>query len=202
MPVVVHWETALRILEAAPSTKTFKMPSACRFGTGGMGVSNDAAIMTDVQGEFQQVIRITQGLGAIKFGMAMEEVRQCLGNPDEVEILDENESVIMWAYTNHKLQVLFQTFHCEPASSEELRRVTQLTTRHPDALLWETKIIGRSENDVLGLFRAQGYDGFVREEEPVGSLTYTSYRLNSSRVSLDFRDGLLRFILWGSVKTQ
>jgi hypothetical protein len=155
--------------------------------------------MLETQGHFRQAIEIGRGLGDIKFGMSLEEVRQRLGAPDEIETFDETESVVLWYYSNHKLQIIFLTSARGPGSPvDEPRRVNQLTTSHPDVILWDRRIIGQNEDEVLNLFRANGYDGFVREEEPVRSLKYTSYRLDKSRMTLEFRDGLLRFILWGT----
>jgi hypothetical protein len=143
-------------------------------------------------------IEIERGLGNIRFGSSTQDVRQWLGAPDETETLDPGtESTVMWYYAREKLQIIFQRPVSPPAWDSVSERIVQLTTNHPATTLWGTKIIGRTEDDVLTLFRKQGYTDFIVCGCPGDTSAYKSLRIDSVRVSLGFQDGLLRFILWG-----
>lgn len=148
--------------------------------------------------EFHHTVEIGKGLGEIEFGFSTDDVQRRLGKPDEAETLDPGtESTVMWFYVNKRLQIIFQTL-----ATNEIKCVTQLTSSHPAATLWGERIIGCPENEILALFKAHNYEGFTVASETVGEQRYKSLRQESSRISLDFRDGVLQHILWGRVKSQ
>lgn len=148
----------------------------------------------------QHTIEIAQGLGGIRFGCSTEDVQRRLGPPDEREILDPGpNSIEIWYYSSQKLHIGFRESDCGSAELTEKRMgVDQLTTRHPDAELWGTRIIGRKQDEVLELFKQQGYEAFVECDDAHDALLgYKSLRMENFRVTLDFRYGLLKCVLWG-----
>ncbi len=148
-----------------------------------------------MKANLDQSIQIAQGLGVIKFGFTTEDMQRYLGTPDEVETLDPGtDSAVMWYYVGQKLQIIFQKSATDGAMS-----ITQLTTSHPTATLWGTRIIGRPENEVLALFKAHGREEFTEWEESPDAPSYKSFRMENLRVTLDFRNGLLQRVLWGSL---
>lgn len=148
--------------------------------------------------ESRHSVEIAKGLGEIQFGFTTEDVQRHRGRPDEAETLDpKTESTVMWFYADERLQIIFQK-----SSTDEEKRVVQLTTSHPAATLWGKRIIGCPESEVLALFKVHGHENFMAMNESVGGKKYKSLRMESSRVTLDFRDGLLQRLLWGKVETQ
>lgn len=151
-----------------------------------------------MKAQLHHSVEITDGLGEIKFGFTTGDVERRLGAPDEAETLDSGtESAVMWFYAEERLQIIFQK-----SATDEAMRITQLTTSHPAATLWGSRIIARRESEVLALFKTHGYEDFTASDESVGTQSYKSFRIENLRVTLDFRDGLLQHILWGEVESQ
>jgi hypothetical protein len=157
--------------------------------------------MTNVDSDFDYCIEIKKGIGIIEFGLSTDDVEQYLGLPNETEIVDPaTESTVMWYYRKLKLQIIFQRPDWPSAApTKEPKRIVQLVTTHPAATLWGTKIVGRTKDQVLDLFGERGHVNFIDSTDPRDTLGYKSIRMESIRVTLDFRDNLLCSILWGKV---
>lgn len=158
--------------------------------------------MTNVDSDFNYSIEIMKGLERIEFGVATEDVQLRLGPPDETEILDpDTKSTELWYYCNLRLQIIFQSPDWDsPAGTKAIKRIVQLSTSHPASTLWGTKVIGRTKDEMLRLFAEHGYVGFIDSKDSDDTSRYKSLRMESIRVTLDFRNGLLWSVLWGKVE--
>src|SRR5690242_10302090 len=157
--------------------------------------------MTNVESDFNHYIEINRGLGPIQFGLSTDEVRGRLGQPDETEMMDpETQSTELWYYSKLRLQIIFQSpDQYSRTVATEVRRIVQLTTSHPASTLWGTKIIGRTEDEILRFFGEHGYAGFVDTGDSDTTSHYKDLRMESIRVTLGFRDRSLWSVLWGKV---
>jgi hypothetical protein len=142
-------------------------------------------------------IQFGVGLGNIKFGATIDEVEQLLGRPTEVEIMHPDKSVVGWYYNDHRLRIAFQKqrYRLPGGACDDFLRVMLLVTSHPDATLCGIKIIGQPENSVMKLLEESGYTGFHRKDAPAPP-RYTDFHSDNLSVTLDFRDGLLRRVIW------
>jgi hypothetical protein len=157
--------------------------------------------MINVDSDFNHCIEINRGLGPIQFGLSIDEVRGRLGQPDETEIVDPaTQSTKLLYYSELRLQIIFQSPDGNPPTvPKEVKSIVQLATSHPASILWGTKIIGRTEDEILRLFGEHGYAGFIDTRDTDDASRYKSLRMESIRVTLGFRNGLLWSVLWGKV---
>ena len=133
-------------------------------------------------------MKISPGLGTdlIAFGVTEFEVTKNLGMPDKAYLTDSNSSRLQY----HELRV---ELAFEPNDGNRLR---WMTIHNPDAELFDRKLIGHREIEVLNFLSMQ-----IDEEprvEDYGALlcvTYPSYRLE-----LQFQFGRLSCINIGIVK--
>ena len=139
-----------------------------------------------------------QGIGNVKFGDSTEQVQKYLGSPDVTDNLDQ--STTLWNYRSLRLEIAFQSADWPSAAMNKY--VVQFMTRHPATMLWGKQIIGRHENEVLDIFRENGCRSFAVSDEVVGPFNYRTFRLEQLHVVLDFRDGLLRGVLWGESESR
>ncbi len=150
---------------------------------------------------FNYSIELSKGLGDLHFGCSSKQAEEYLGSPSEIDIVDSTPetSTFSWYYEALKLSLGFLKPFNEPAKDPIL---ILFTTRHPAAELWKQRLIGQTEENVLKIFETGGLTGFIEKRELMGSFEYKNFRLDSPRVSLDFKDGVLRAMLWGKGVTH
>lgn len=102
-------------------------------------------------------ILINEGFENVRFGQTMEEVRTALGEPEEIEMHDEDEEtdVVIWHYWDRGYSLFFEQeagFHlsCAEISSTE-------TT------LWGNKIFTLNKDEIKAVFTEKGYKEIENE---------------------------------------
>ena len=89
-----------------------------------------------------------EGLGDLKFGMTRNEVKKLLGEPDEIENMndiddemDDEEPDYVWHYDELEISISFGN---HPQSV-----MKYIAASSPDVELWGEKLINRNFKDVL-----------------------------------------------------
>lgn len=146
-----------------------------------------------------EIIDLAQGLSGVKFGAARDQVRQLLGEPDEVEFIDPEykEDAEFWYYRQLKMNILFSKFPMDGVLS-----VSSFMTGSLSAELWGTRVIGLEKAALLEFFAAHGYQGFVDVPDTLASSGYETLEFEPDRITLDLYKGMLKRIQWGVVKEE
>jgi hypothetical protein len=131
-----------------------------------------------------------KGINNLKFGSTQDEVRKILGEPDEIEHLEEDEdlSSIIWQYWNLGLTIFFDEMDNTIFASAEVE--------DPDALIFGKRIFDLSEKEAIELFKANGFSELDIEDHDWGErrvsfddamidLYYEKGRLNCVNLSTD-----------------
>jgi hypothetical protein len=103
-----------------------------------------------------------KGINNLKFGSTQDEVRKILGEPDEIEHLEEDEdlSSIIWQYWNLGLTIFFDEMDNTIFASAEVE--------DPDALIFGKRIFDLSEKEAIELFKANGFSELDIEDHDWG----------------------------------
>ena len=90
-------------------------------------------------------IKPNKGYGKIEFGMDMERLAELVGEPEEIVSLDDDEelNIVVLHYWEQGFSVFMDGITRQVVAGIE--------TEHADAELYNTKIIGMSEEDAEGL---------------------------------------------------
>jgi hypothetical protein len=131
-----------------------------------------------------------KGINNLKFGSTQDEVRKILGEPDEIEHLEEDEdlSSIIWQYWNLGLTIFFDEMDNTIFASAEVE--------DPDALIFGKRIFDLNEKEAIELFKANGFSELDIEDHDWGErrvsfddamidLYYEKGRLNCVNLSSD-----------------
>ncbi|ELR71893.1 hypothetical protein C900_02132 [Fulvivirga imtechensis AK7] len=90
-------------------------------------------------------IKPGRGLGQIKFGMSTAQVKDIIGEPDEVETYayesEEGELSETWHYDNLELSLSFD--------EEENWRLVSIALSSPEATIKGQRLIGLNRNDLI-----------------------------------------------------
>lgn len=140
--------------------------------------------------ETQLNIYPLKGINNLNFGCKQDDVRKILGEPDEVEHLeeDDNLSSLIWQYWNLGLTIFFDEFDHNKFASAEIE--------HPDALIFGKRIFDLSEKEAIELFKANGFNELDIEDHEWGErrisfddamidLYYEKGKLNCINLSTD-----------------
>ncbi len=131
-----------------------------------------------------------RGIGMISFGDGVEQIQKTLGLPDETD--EPIPEFLLWDYRALKLGIGF--LPPDWPSNTTPKQVFRITARHPETTIWEKKLIGLRESEVLAMFRDHGYGSFTVSEEVLGTSKYRSFESEPLNLRLDFRDEVLRII--------
>lgn len=127
-----------------------------------------------------------KGLGDLTFGMDMEKVVLGLGEPEEMDNFESEEEMnaVLLHYWEKGVSIFFE------GHTQQI--LVGMETDHPKATLYEKKIIGMPEKEVIALMEANGAGDYDREEED-GEI-----RLSFEEQMIDFyiRDGKVAFVNW------
>ena len=119
-------------------------------------------------------IKPEKGLGDFNFGMHIKEVTEFFGEPDETEILnDEDFETRINSYWEKGL-----TFFFEGDGNSVLACIE---TDNEDVTLYGRKIIGATEAEVVALMAENGYKDWEEENEEWGEK-----RITFEDIALDF----------------
>lgn len=138
-------------------------------------------------------IKPLEGFGELEFGMTPDEVFEYLGQPDEEEVLEDDEmgDTKVLSYWNKSVSAFFD--------DPEDPVLTNLETDNPDAMLFGKRIFAMKEKEIIKLMNDNGFS-----EMEVEDLEDEEYE-NERRVSFDeaqmdffFEDEILTVISWGA----
>jgi hypothetical protein len=137
-------------------------------------------------------IKPTIGLGDIKFGITRDELKQQLGEPNEIEnITEEGENVEHWHYDDIELSALF--------SERDNWRLLSLAISNEDCTINGKKFIGISETELEAAIEMMGveeeleYEDLSTDEFPDHILIYS----DDLGMSFWMDSGVLSEIQWG-----
>jgi len=128
-----------------------------------------------------------KGLGDLRFGTDIESFVNMYGEPEEVQNIDEDEALntTILHYWRDGFSAFFVGFSAPKLAGIEID--------HPDATLFGKKIIGMTEDELIGLMKENGYSNFETEQED------TDKRLSFDVGMMDFffRGNLLIYMNFG-----
>ena len=129
-------------------------------------------------------IRPGVGLGDLKFGATLQDVRNYLGEPGKIENPEPDSAVMWWNYPSQKIIVGFD--------ENGATLLTHLMTKRATATLYGHKFIGLSSETALELAEPCGLGPHVSEEDPLG------WEAVFDQANLEFRfdDDTLWLISW------
>lgn len=138
------------------------------------------------------IIHILKGYGPLKFGFTQDQVKEALGEPDEIEKIDEGElfQTLIWHYWCFDISVFFDL--------NEDSRLTAIETDHNAATLWDASIFQLPEKDVLELFANHGHVDYETEME--GGEKCISF--DDACTDLYFQDGRLSSVNFGVINDE
>ncbi len=138
-------------------------------------------------------IKPLEGFGELEFGMTPDEVYEYLGQPDEEEVLEDDEmgDTKVLSFWNKSVSAFFD--------DPEDPVLTNLETDNPDATLFGKRVFAMKEKEIIKLMNDNGFS-----EMEVEDLEDEEYE-NERRVSFDeaqmdffFEDEILTVVSWGA----
>lgn len=132
----------------------------------------------------------TIGLGNLKFGTPINEIKKMLGEPQEIENLNELEGVnaLVWHYWENGFSIFFDEATSTYFSGVEID--------NEETVLWGFKVFDLNEKEVLQLFKNKGYEKSDEEAHEWGEKR-VSY--DSIQVDLYFTNNILSSINFGVI---
>ena len=96
-------------------------------------------------------LHLGTGIGPLRFGMTMEQVRKAIGEPEEVEKSDESDEFDhqAWNYLDLGYSLYFD--------EEDANRLSCIETDRPDLRLYGEAVIGKSPAEVKALMARHGH---------------------------------------------
>ncbi len=137
-------------------------------------------------------IKPKEGFGEIKFGEILDNVVMLLGEPQELDSLEEEEelSMLILHYWDLGFSIIFEGVSKQVVAGFE--------TDHPDATMYGKKVIGMPEEEVISMMKEKGYSEFETDmEDGDKRLTYEDLLLD-----FYFRDGKVIYVNWGALVNE
>ena len=130
------------------------------------------------------------GMGPLRFGATMDEVRTLVGEPEEIEESDEDDDFEHQAWNYHEEDYLLSLYF----DREDDFRLSCIETDNPSMRLFGEAIYGRSVDQVKALMQRHGQAAPELEtmEEGAVRLSY-----EQSMIDLYFEEGELQFVNFG-----
>ncbi|MCC2545736.1 hypothetical protein LJY25_04705 [Hymenobacter sp. BT175] len=128
------------------------------------------------------------GMGPLKFGASMDEVRALMGEPEEIEESEEDDEFEhqAWNYLEEGYSLYFDR--------EDDYRLSCIETDHPGMRLFGEAIHGRSVEEIQALMKQHGLETSDMEKMDTGEV-----RLSYEKEMIDiyFDEDQLQFINFG-----
>ncbi len=132
-------------------------------------------------------IKPKTGFGEIEFGEYLDNIVTLLGEAEEIDTIEEDEemNMLILHYWELGFSVIFE------GSAKQI--VSGFETDHPDATMFEHKVIGMAEEEIIKLMRENGLTEYETEMEAEDK------RISYDDEMLDFyfRDNKLVYVNWG-----
>lgn len=135
-------------------------------------------------------IVLKKGLGDIHFGCTPEVIRTLLGDPEDVEELenaiDGTVESIVWNYPEEGLNFFFETAYGEPALST-------IESDNLEAVLFNSRIFNITRDSLIALMMENGYKDIDEDDE-----TWGEHRVTFEDAQIDFyyADQELTLVSW------
>jgi len=95
-------------------------------------------------------IRPKKGYGTLKFGIDKNKVKELVGEPNEIELMDEEEfSAHIWHYWDKGMSIFFD--------EDDFTKFTSIEIDDNTARLYGKDVFKLSESEIIDLMKANGY---------------------------------------------
>lgn len=138
--------------------------------------------------KFTPVIKPKEGFGEIKFGESSRHVIDLLGEPEEMETMEDDEefNTTILNYWELGISVFFEGLEKSALSCFE--------TDLPDSTLFDKKVFEMGEEEIITLMKEHGYEVAETENEEDDERR-VSY--DDALMDFFFRDDSLIAVNWG-----
>ncbi len=135
-------------------------------------------------------IALKKGLGDIPFGCTPEVVRALLGEPDDVEelenVIDGTVESIVWNYPEGGLNFFFDAANGEPVLST-------IESDNLETIMFNSKIFNISRDKLVDMMTENGYKDMDEDEETWGEHRVT---FEDAQIDFYFNDQELTLVSW------
>ncbi|WP_121236322.1 hypothetical protein [Hymenobacter sp. BT730] len=133
-------------------------------------------------------ITLGVGMGPLKFGASMDQVRVLMGEPEEIEESDDDDEFEhqAWNYLDEGYSLYFDR--------EDDYRLSCIETDNPGMRLFGEAIHGKSQQEIQDLMKANGFAHSEIEKMDTGEVRL-SYE--KEMIDLYFDEDQLQFINFG-----
>lgn len=129
-----------------------------------------------------------EGLGEIKFGDTSEKVIKILGQPEDVENIEDTDgyNTVVLYYWEDGITVFFE--------GKEKSVVSCIETENPEVLMYGKTIFAMTQEDIISMMTEKGFEVAEIEMETTGERR-VSY--DDAMIDFFFIDGDLVAVNWG-----
>lgn len=135
-------------------------------------------------------IVLKKGVGDIHFGCTPEIVRVLLGEPDDVEelenVIDGNVESIVWNYPDAGLNFFFDAANGEPALST-------IESDNLETVMFNARIFNITRDNLVALMTENGYKDMDEDDETWGEHRVT---FEDAQIDFYFADQELTLVSW------
>ncbi len=135
-------------------------------------------------------IFLKKGLGEIQFGCTPELIRMLLGDPDEVEELenavDNTVESVVWNYPDAGLNFFFDAANGEPS-------LCTIESDNIGTVLFNTMLFSITRDKIINLMTENGYIELEEDEESWGEHRVT---FDDGQIDFYFNDQELTLVSW------
>jgi hypothetical protein len=134
-------------------------------------------------------IKLLEGIDDLEFGATSEEVVNYLGNPNEVEELDEGEEefkTLIWSYDEVGFTLFFD--------GEDPKLFSCIETDNRDVTLFGKKIFEMKSQEIIDLMFANGFEEIDEDEEEWGEKRIS---FDEALIDFYFESDELVTVNWG-----
>ncbi|HNQ83139.1 MAG TPA: hypothetical protein PKM34_05810 [Bacteroidales bacterium] len=137
---------------------------------------------------FKSDILPKQGFGEIMFGETSEKVIKLLGQPEDVENIEDVDgfNTVVLYYYEKGITIFFE--------GKEKSVVACVETENPEATMYGKRIFEMTEKDIVALMKEKGFEVAETEMETTGERR-VSY--DDAMIDFFFLDGDLVVVNWG-----
>ena len=134
-------------------------------------------------------IKLLEGFDDLEFGATSEDVVNYLGNPDEVEELEEGEEefkTLIWSYNEAGFTLFFD--------GEDPKLFSCIETDNRDITLFGKKIFEMKSQEIIDLMLANGFEEMDEDEEEWGEKRVS---FDEALIDFYFESDELVTVNWG-----
>jgi hypothetical protein len=128
------------------------------------------------------------GFGQLTFGLTMNQVKSLIGEPNEVEVINEKEAdeAIVWHFDNLDISVFFET--------GEIPRMSSVEVFNVNATIWDYRLFDYKEAEIVAFIKSKGFESEDAEVHEWGERRLSFDDLN---LDLYFENDILVTVSYG-----